>query len=704
MKPHSYAHIKAYEYLKSAATCTAKAVYYTSCTECGRSSEGTADEATFEYGNALGHKYGEWVSNGDGTHTRVCANDNKHTETKNCHGGKATCTAKAICEDCGKAYGEMTAHTFTAKTASAKYLKSAATCTAKAVYYTSCADCGLSSKGTKNEATFEYGNALGHKYGKWVSNGDGTHTRVCANDNKHTETKDCHGGKATCTAKAICEDCGKAYGEMTAHTFTAKTASDKYLKSAATCTAKAVYYTSCADCGLSSKGTKNEATFEGEALGHSFDKWSITAPTCTEDGYRVRKCTRCDATETEVIPATGHKYVDTVIKPTYTEKGYTIHKCLRCDSSYKDSYTDVLVLAKISGLRTVSRTDTTANLSWNKNPDADGYIIEQYSGSRWMMIGKITRNSTVSFTAKTLAAGSTNKLRARAYKGTAYSAYIYLNINTVPSAITGFTLKSATSSTLNVAWNRNISGDGYILERSEGTKWVSVAKVTNHATLNSTVKSLKAGTAYKFRIRAYKSFGSVTFYSSYTYLTAVTKPAAMSGVKVKSKTNNTVVLQWNKNTSADCYYVEQYKGSKWTQMAKINSNGVTSFTVRGLSASTTYKFRVKAGRLGGYSSYTYITVTTKPSATTGMRAKTVTTKSVTLQWNKNTSAGGYSIEKYDGAKWVQVKRYTSNANTTYTAGRLKAGTTYKFRMRSFKTTGKVTEYSAYSYCKVTTKK
>ena len=409
-------------------------------------------------------------------------------------------------------------------------------------------------------------------------------------------------------------------------------------------------------------------------------------------------------TETEVIPATGHKYVDTVIKPTYTEKGYTIHKCSRCDSSYKDSYTDVLVLAKISGLRTVSRTDITANLSWNKNPDADGYIIEQYSGSRWMMIGKITSNSTVSFTAKTLAAGSTNKLRARAYKGTVYSAYTYLNINTVPSAITGFTLKSATSSTLNVAWNRNISGDGYMLERSEGTKWVSVAKVTNHATLNSTVKSLKAGTAYKFRIRAYKLFGSVTFYSAYTYLTAATKPAAMSGVKVKSKTNNTVALQWNKNTSADCYYVERYNSGKWMNVAMINSNGVTSFTVCGLNASTTYKFRVKAGRLGEYSGYTYITVTTKPSATTGMKAKTVTTKSVTLQWNKNTSAGGYSIEKYNGAKWVQVKRYTSNANTTYTAGSLKAGTTYKFRMRSFKTTDGVTEYSTYSYCNVTTKK
>ena len=188
-KPHSYAQIKLPEYLKSAATCTAKAVYYTSCTECGRSSEGTADEATFEYGNALGHKYGEWVSNGDGTHTRVCANDSTHTETKACHGGKATCTAKAICEVCGKAYGEMKPHSYTHKK-SPEYLKSAATCTAKAVYYTSCADCGLSSKGTADEATFEYGNALGHKYGEWVSNGDGTHSRVCANDSTHIHGKE----------------------------------------------------------------------------------------------------------------------------------------------------------------------------------------------------------------------------------------------------------------------------------------------------------------------------------------------------------------------------------------------------------------------------------------------------------------------------------------------------------------------------------
>ena len=55
-----------------------------------------------------GHTYGEWVSNGDGTHTRQCTVDGCNgLETKECSGGKATCAEKAVCEICGKAYGEL---------------------------------------------------------------------------------------------------------------------------------------------------------------------------------------------------------------------------------------------------------------------------------------------------------------------------------------------------------------------------------------------------------------------------------------------------------------------------------------------------------------------------------------------------------------------------------------------------------------------
>ena len=241
------------EALKTPADCTNNAVYYLSCA-CGEVSTNDAD--TFTAANtALNHDWGAWTQNSDEkTHTRICKRDTSHTETENCHGGTATCTAKAVCTVCGGEYGEMAAHSFTTEKAEAQYLKSAATCTEKAIYYKSCAVCGLSSKGTADEATFFSGNALDHNWGAWTSNEDGTHTRTCtvdgcsagtqtencidankdhkcdicdyiisecADDNKDHKCDYCGkkltehtGGKATCKDKAKCEVCGAEYGEL----------------------------------------------------------------------------------------------------------------------------------------------------------------------------------------------------------------------------------------------------------------------------------------------------------------------------------------------------------------------------------------------------------------------------------------------------------------------------------------------------------
>ena len=241
------------EALKTPADCTNNAVYYLSCA-CGEVSTNDAD--TFTAANTvLNHDWGAWTQNSDKkTHTRICKRDTSHTETENCHGGTADCTHKAVCTVCGGEYGEMAAHSFTAEKAEAQYLKSAATCTEKAVYYKSCAACGLSSEGMADEATFFSGNALDHDWGAWTSNEDGTHTRTCTVDgcSAGTQTENCidankdhkcdicdyiisectddnkdhkcdycgkkltehTGGKATCKDKAKCEVCGAEYGEL----------------------------------------------------------------------------------------------------------------------------------------------------------------------------------------------------------------------------------------------------------------------------------------------------------------------------------------------------------------------------------------------------------------------------------------------------------------------------------------------------------
>ena len=99
-------------------------------------------------------------------------------------------------------------HNFNGRRLSEEYLANPATCTEKAKYYYSC-DCGA-----KDSDALEHGEPLGHNYGAWVSNGDGTHTKTCANDNTHTITENCSGGTATCTEQATCENCGEKYGTL----------------------------------------------------------------------------------------------------------------------------------------------------------------------------------------------------------------------------------------------------------------------------------------------------------------------------------------------------------------------------------------------------------------------------------------------------------------------------------------------------------
>ena len=365
---------------------------------------------------------------------------------------------------------------------------------------------------------------------------------------------------------------------------------------------------------------------------------------------------------------------------------------------------DKPTIATVTGFKVKSKTNVSANLQWNKNRSADGYILDKYDGKKWVTIKTFTSNANTSFNVTGLKASKTFKFRLRAYKnfGSAkeYSAYSYLNVNTRPYTTTGMKCSSKTNVSANLQWNKNISADGYVLDKYDGSKWVTIKTFTSNADTSFNVTGLKASTTFKFRLRAYKNFGSVKEYSAFTYLNVNTRPYTTTGMKCSSKTNVSANLQWNKNRSADGYILDKYDGSKWVTIKTFTSNADTSFNVTGLKASTTFKFRLRAyknfGSAKEYSAYTYLNVNTRPYTTTGFKMKSATKNTITLQWNKNVSASGYCIEKWDGSKWVQIKRYTSNANVTYTATGLKANTAYKFRIRAYKTIGNVNEYSAYS--------
>ena len=431
--------------------------------------------------------------------------------------------------------------------------------------------------------------------------------------------------------------------------------------------------------------------------------------TCTKTGLTEGKhCSVCNAVikAQETVPAKGHKYVDTVVKPTYTAKGYTLHKCLVCGESYNDNYTDELTLAMVAGVKLGGRAADALRVNWSKNANADGYIVEIYQGGKWARVAKITSDATTTYRASGLKASTVYKFRVRAYKmegkTAVYSAYsAELAARTNPSVMTGVKLTGRAADALRIDWSKNASADGYIVEMYQGNKWVRVAKITNSNTTAFRKAGLKAGTAYKFRVKAYKMSGKTALYGAYsTTVSARTNPSVIKGVKLTGRAAGALRVNWTKNTTADGYIVEMYKGGKWARVAKITKNSTTTYRASGLKASTAYKFRVKAYKMSGktalYGNYSAtVTARTNPSVMTGVKIGGKAKDALRVNWTKNASAQGYIVEMYKGGKWVRVAKITNGNTITFRKAGLAKNTAYKFRVKAYYMSGKTALYGGY---------
>ena len=287
-----------------------------------------------EYG-ILGHDWDAWTSNGDGTHTRRCKRSNcDAVENESCSGGTGTftCTTGKTCEKCGAEYGIL-GHDWGAWTSDGdgthgthtrrctrcdkeetESCSGGATCTSPGV----CATCGGSYYG-------------GHDWGEWSSAGNGTHIRNCKNCYK-VDTASCTGGTATCTATAVCEACGGEYGEKDPNNHALVHPSAK----APTCTEIGWdAYDLCVRCGYTTRK-------ELPALNHDLVRHVAQAPTCTEKGWAYDTCSRCDYTTYAELPALNHDYQAVTVEPTCETDGYTIFTCSRCKDSYTADPTDKL--------------------------------------------------------------------------------------------------------------------------------------------------------------------------------------------------------------------------------------------------------------------------------------------------------------------------------------------------------------------------
>ena len=409
-----------------------------------------------------------------------------------------------------------------------------------------------------------------------------------------------------------------------------------------TCTEGGEMIRSCSVCGV-------EETKTIDALGHDYsEQWTIDEEAdCVNDGSKSHHCTRCKAKkDITSIPATGHKYVETVVEPSYSNRGYTLYECSVCGYSYKDNYEEQLIVPAVTGFASGSQTKSSAVLGWDKVSDADGYAVELYTGGKWNEVFRTSDSSVTSCTVGSLKADSTYSLRIRAFKdtddGTVYSDYTRLAVKTKLANVAGLKAQGVTATAVKLDWARNAGATGYIIEQYKGGKWTQIAVTKNNYTLTFTVKGLAECTPYSFRVKAYKNDGGKTNYSDYVTVKASTLLGTVKNAKVTSTTGTWITLGWDRNTGATGYVLEQYKGGRWTEIAVTKNNTTLKFTVKGLRNDTTYSFRIKAYKTVGdtttYGSYVRVVGTTDIPNVAKFTGSAVSASAVKLDWSKNDKA------------------------------------------------------------------
>ena len=393
--------------------------------------------------------------------------------------------------------------------------------------------------------------------------------------------------------------------------------------------------------------------------------------------------------------------------------GYKFRMRAVKDGVYSD-YTSALSVNTnpygVGGFKCLSKTSTSVTLKWNKGTTASGYELQQYKNGKWVTIYTGTKATNTSYTVKNLKAGTAGyRFKIRAYK-TYGSTKQYgswsseVKVNTNPYGVGGFKCTSKSSTSVTLKWNKGTTASGYELQQYKNGKWVTIYTGTKATNTSYTVKNLKAGTAgYRFKIRAYKTYGSTKQYSSWSSEIKVnTNPYGVSGFKCSSKTSTSVTLKWNKGTTASGYQLQQYKNGKWVTIYTGTKATSTSYTVKNLKAGTAgYRFRIRAYKTYGstkqYGSWSKeVKVNTNPYGVGGFKIKATAKTGVKLVWNKGTTASGYQLQQYKNGKWVTIYTGTKATSTSYIVKGLKANTSYKFRIRAYKTYGSTKQYSSWS--------
>ncbi|EET61253.1 fibronectin type III domain protein [Marvinbryantia formatexigens DSM 14469] len=303
------------------------------------------------------------------------------------------------------------------------------------------------------------------------------------------------GGTATCQHKAVCVLCGKEYGPLGSHQYSASATIEKN----ATCTAAGTKAYSCTVCGAK----KQESI---PATGHQYENPKLEKnATCTAAGTKAYSCTVCGAKKRESIPATGHQYEN----PELIWRGITscnaVFTCSSCGSTQTVKCTvtqKTTATCTKAGSTIYTASATLGNLSIKESVEI---VQSKAKGHKYTYtIASNTKHKAVCKTCKkTVTAKHTYKNNT-----CKYCHAVKLKTPVLTSA------KNISGKKISVIWKKTASVTGYQIAYKTGsvTKTVKVKASVRQKALTGLTK----GKTYQISVRGYKTIGKTTYYSSWS--------------------------------------------------------------------------------------------------------------------------------------------------------------------------------------------
>ena len=507
----------------------------------------------------------------------------------------------------------------------------------------------------------------------------------------------------TCTSEGTktktCTQCGATVTETIAklsHSYTATVV-------APTCTTDGYTLHKCSVCGTSYKDNTTKAT------GHSYGNSVVTKqPTCTAEGTKTKTCTKCNATVTETIPKTSHKYADTVVAPTCTTDGYTLHKCSVCGTSYKDNTTKATGHSYGNSVVTKQPTCTSEGTAIKTCTKCNATVTEKLPAKGHTAV------TDKGYSATCTTAGKTDGSHCSVCN-TVIKAQTVINATGHKSS--GWIVDKAASIGVKGSKHKECTVCKKVLETAEipALSKISISKAS--VTLSTSTyaydgKAKKPSVTVKLNGKTLKNGTDYTVsYSNNTKVGTATVKITGKGNYTGSVSKTYSIKNNFKKATISGISTKAFTGKNITQNITVKYNGKTlkNGTDYTVSYSNNKKIGTATVKITGKGSYTgTIAKTFKINpAKQEIQKLTAKSKAFFVDWAQKGSATGYEIQYATNSKFTSAKKVTITNNKTdkATVSKLSGKKKYYVRVRSYTTVKGTKYYGAWSASKsVTTKK